>query len=59
MVKRSVRGMLPDHRSGRGKDAMERLKCHDGIPKEFEAAEKITFEKGKGTKSIKISEIYS
>ncbi len=36
ILKRTIRGMLPDHREGRGKDAMSRLKCYTGMPKELE-----------------------
>jgi large subunit ribosomal protein L13 len=35
MLKRGIRGMLPDHRAGIGKQAFLRIKCHDGIPEEF------------------------
>jgi len=36
MVKRVIRGMLPNHRWGRGREAWKRIKCYVGIPKEFE-----------------------
>ena len=36
ILKRGIRGMLPDHRKGIGKQAFSKIKCHDGIPKEFE-----------------------
>jgi large subunit ribosomal protein L13 len=40
ILKRCVRGMLPwDHT--RGRDAYRRVKCYVGVPKEFEAAEKV------------------
>ena len=35
MLKRGIRGMLPDHRRGIGKQAFLKIKCHDGIPAEF------------------------
>lgn len=35
LLKRIVRGMLPKH-SGRGKEALRRIKTHLGVPKEFE-----------------------
>ena len=41
IVKRAVRGMLPDHRKGRGKEAFKRIKCYQGVPKEFEQSKKI------------------
>ena len=36
MVKRVIRGMLPNFRWGRGREAYKRIKCYVGIPKEFE-----------------------
>ena len=41
IVKRAIRGMLPDHRMGRGRVAFKRIKCYKGIPKEFEDKDKI------------------
>ena len=35
MLKRGIRGMLPDFRKGQGKQAFQRIKCYDGIPEEF------------------------
>ena len=42
IVKRAIRGMLPEHREGRGRVAWKKIKCYNGTPKEFESAEKIT-----------------
>ena len=44
MVKRVIRGMLPEHRWGRGRDAFKRIKCYMGVPKEFENAKLIKIE---------------
>jgi large subunit ribosomal protein L13 len=41
IVKRAIRGMLPDHRKGRGREAFKRIKCYQGVPKEFEQSKKI------------------
>ena len=57
IVKRTIRGMLPDHRQGRGKQALKRIKCYVGIPKEFEDKKKITAGKEKGIKFVKVGEI--
>lgn len=57
IVKRAIRGMLPDHRKGRGKVAYKRIKCHVGIPKEFQDAKKIVGGKEKRTKFIQVKEI--
>jgi len=56
MVKRVIRGMLPDFRDGRGRDAFKRIKCYVGTPKEFENAEKIIAGKEKHGKINKITE---
>ncbi|VVB82221.1 50S ribosomal protein L13 [uncultured archaeon] len=41
IVKKTIRGMLPNYRHGRGRVAFKRIKCYVGIPKEFESAKKI------------------
>jgi len=56
MVKRTIRGMLPEHRFGRGRAAFKRIKCYNGIPKEFEEIKKITAGKGKPLKFSKVGE---
>jgi len=56
IVKRVIRGMLPDHRLGRGKQAFKRIKCYKGLPKEFEEAKKITMANNKLMKSSKVKE---
>lgn len=57
MVKRMIRGMLPDHRKGRGKEALKRIKCYKGVPKEFESTKKIAAGKEKGDKFARIKEV--
>lgn len=54
VVKRAVRGMLPNYRHGRGRVAFKRIKCYAGIPKEFEAAKKISIGKEKEKSESKI-----
>ncbi len=56
MVKRSIRGMLPEHRFGRGRAAFKRIKCYKGVPKEFEESKKIKAGKEKPIKFSKIKE---
>jgi large subunit ribosomal protein L13 len=41
ITKRAIRGMLPDHREGRGRVAFKKIKCYNEVPKEFEQSEKI------------------
>jgi len=57
IVKRAIRGMLPDHRWGRGKEALKRIKCYVNIPKEFEKEKKIIAGKEKGIKFVKVRDI--
>ncbi|MFC1682394.1 50S ribosomal protein L13, partial [Nanoarchaeota archaeon] len=35
IVKRVIRGMLPNHREGRGKETYKRIRCYIGVPKEL------------------------
>jgi len=42
IVKRVIRGMLPNYRVGRGRVAFKRIKCYVGMPKEFEEGKKIS-----------------
>ena len=35
MMKRTIRGMLPDYRVGRGREAWKKIRCYNGIPAEF------------------------
>jgi large subunit ribosomal protein L13 len=44
IVRQTIRGMLP-HRKAHGREAFRRLKVYIGVPEEFEATEKETFEK--------------
>lgn len=57
IVKRAIRGMLPNFRRGRGKIAYKKIKCYVGIPKEFQDAKKIVGGRAKKTKFITVKEI--
>jgi|SRR3989304_7361787 len=57
IVKRAIRGMIPNHRWGRGKVAFENIKCYVGVPKEFESAKKIVTGKEKKNKFVTVKEI--
>jgi large subunit ribosomal protein L13 len=57
IVKRTIRGMLPDHRKGRGKIAFKKIRCYEGTPKEFEDVKKIVSGKNKISKFIKVEDI--
>lgn len=57
LLKRGIRGMLPDHRKGIGKSAFEKIKCYNGVPKEFEESEKVRFKGPNHNKYIKLKEL--
>jgi large subunit ribosomal protein L13 len=58
IVKRAIRGMLPHYDKGRGKEALKRIKCYEGIPNEFKESEKIIIAKEKRNKFISVNEIF-
>ena len=35
LLKRGMRGMLPDHKAGIGKQALARIRCFNNLPEEF------------------------
>jgi large subunit ribosomal protein L13 len=57
IVKRAIRGMLPDHREGRGKEAFKRIKCYASVPGEFKDSKKITFNDPDKLKYIQVKEL--
>lgn len=57
IVKRTIRGMLPEHRWGRGRDSMKRIRCYVGVPKEYEGVKKIVAGKEKNVKFISIKDL--
>jgi len=56
IVKRVIRGMLPDHRQGRGRIAWKKIKCFVNIPKEFQEIKKIKMENKKRNKFSRVKE---
>lgn len=54
IVKRTVRGMLPNHREGRGKEALKRIKCYSKVPENMKDLKLIEVHKDK---KIKFSEV--
>lgn len=54
IVKRSIRGMLPNYRAGRGRLAYKRLLCYNGVPKEFEGKKVESLNVIKDIKHIKV-----
>jgi len=49
MLKRTIRGMVP-WQQPRGREAMKRIKCYKGVPKEFESKDIQTVENAKAEK---------
>ncbi|MDP2672294.1 MAG: 50S ribosomal protein L13 [Nanoarchaeota archaeon] len=56
IVKRTIRGMLPNYREGRGREAWKRIRCYDKIPKELEGKEFIKLKKENKIKANKVKE---
>jgi len=56
VVKRTVRGMLPNHRAGRGKEIYAKLRCYQGVPKELEGKKIIEFPKPQRSKISEVKE---
>lgn len=57
IVKRAVRGMLPDWRHGRGKEALRRVKCYKGIPAEFQDKKTLNLKINVPQRSITVEEL--
>jgi len=58
IVKRAIRGMLPNYRVGRGRITFKRIKCYVGMPKEFEEHKKISAGRPKsGGKLVRVEEV--
>jgi len=56
IVKRAIRGMLPNYREGRGRIAYKKIRCYVGIPKELADAEITEIASDKKIKFNKVSE---
>ena len=56
IVKRAIRGMLPDHRKGKGRECYKKIKCYEEVPKEFQGEKMIQFKKINKTKFSFVSD---
>jgi len=56
LMKRTIRGML-SYTQRRGRDALDRIKCYNETPKEFEAAKKVSFVRELRVKTVTLKEI--
>lgn len=57
-VKKIIKGMLPNPREGRGREALKRIKCYKGVPKELEKEKRVTIEREKKLKFIEVKEVF-
>ncbi len=57
MLKRGIRGMVPDHRKGIGKQTLSRIKCYDSVPTELEGQKMIKSGRVKLKKHIELGEL--
>lgn len=57
ILKRTIRGMLPDYRVGRGREAFKRVLCFKGVPEEYQNKKMIKAGKEKRTNYISIEQI--
>ena len=57
MLKRGIRGMLPDFRRGIGKQAFLRVKCYNNMPKEFEGEKIVKISAPPKSKFIELKEL--
>ena len=46
MCRRAVRGMI-GWKGSRGREAFKNVRCYEGVPQDYESAEKMTFKKAK------------
>jgi len=57
MLKRTIRGMLPDHRKGQGKIALSKIKCYDQIPEELSQEKMVKINAPVKMKYIELKEL--
>jgi len=57
IVKRTIRGMLPDYRDGRGREAFKRVLCFREVPEKYKDVKTIKAGKEKHTGYLNIEQI--
>jgi large subunit ribosomal protein L13 len=57
MLKKTIRGMLPDFRVGRGRVAWKKIRCYDGVPSELKNEKAIKLDKKIPAKNITLAEL--
>jgi len=57
MVKRGIRGMLPNHRKGIGKQALSRIRCYNKLPEEYKDQKMKNIQGANNNKYITLKEL--
>ena len=57
ILKRTIRGMVPNYRTGRGRIAFKRILCYKGIPEEFKDKKMLKSGKEKHTKYMNLEQV--
>jgi len=57
IVKRTIRGMLPDYRRGKGKETFKRILCYKGVPEQYKEVKMIKAGKEKHATYMNIEQI--
>ncbi len=57
ILKRTIRGMLPDHRKGRGKQTLKMIFCYNNVPSEYEKENMIKTKKKKFSNYIVLNKV--
>ena len=57
IMKRTIRGMIPDFRRARGKEAWKKIRCYSGVPEELKKEKAIKMNKSVPVKVITIQEL--
>jgi len=57
IVKRAIRGMLPNHREGRGREAFKRVKCYSKIPENLKSEKLFVLESPKKIKFTQVQDL--
>ncbi len=57
IVKRTIRGMLPDYRRGKGKETFKRIRCYEEVPEKYKQEKTLKAGKEKSTEYISVKQI--
>lgn len=57
LMKKGIRGMLPDFRWGEGKAAFSAIKCYSGVPKEFEGIKALKLKTNKPNRYVALGDV--